>query len=269
MDIHTLYFVIGSFCLVMTLLLARRLVINRNRFMVTLVQTSAVLTLGCLAVAQRWLPVPYFFLFLAANMILSLRGFGERPVRMDYNLFLRAAEGLLRMPSQKKGGSSGEHSRKEMLVFARFLGSRWLVVNFRWSSSGLELALTPAQPWREVLLQFGIWARASRILLTREGRVRAKQSNADRDTLVRLGFEPDQSELRVEEAVEEAWAAFRQKQVAAAASALGEAPEEDLFVVAPGRSPMTRWHRRITIALTALMVIKMGLLWLKPVWMTG
>ena len=68
----------------------------------------------------------------------------KRPMRMDYSLFLRAAHGQLKISGEPDVALSANHfDRRALKSFARFLGARLLVSNFRWETNGLALRLPP------------------------------------------------------------------------------------------------------------------------------
>jgi len=175
----------------------------------------------------------------------------QQPMRMDYNLFLRGAEGLLKTDEtgiQEKRN----HTKKELLAFGRFLGTRWLASNHRWTEAGLELRLTPvnASLWR-MLRNFPAGSQGSRLLLQHDGKVAAKLGQRDRKILRRLQGEklPADNELEnaVSRAIESAWCKFRTGDFAAAERVIGQVPEADIFIKPRVRMVSTRVQRGMTI----------------------
>lgn len=187
--LRTFYLALAVFLLVLTVISARLLAINRNRYFVSLVVSPVVLLAGLLAIGLNWLPQSLITVFILAQSLLTMRGFGERPIRMDYNLFLRAAEGMLAAIPEHSSPTvrTTRRSKTELLAFARFLGSRWLVNNYRWIHRGLALRLPPVKSsaWG-ILEYFGGWSRGSRITLGDDGTVSAQLADRDRRALARL-----------------------------------------------------------------------------------
>src|SRR5439155_2888951 len=131
------------------------------------------------------LPVPMLMVIIFGQTLLTLPFFGHRPVRMDYNLFLRATEGLLKNLTAESPAAQGlaRHGKRELLAFARFLGSRWLVNNHRWVEDGLllRLPLTGSSPWwnwTDLAFNWS-WKRRSRIQLAWDGKASAQLCETD------------------------------------------------------------------------------------------
>ena len=87
---------------------------------------------------MSWMAVIVLFLFFT---LFSDR---SHPLRMDYNLFLRATQEML-PPADRlaQKESSLRFGRAELRAFARFLGERQLATNFRWGKDGLILFCPP------------------------------------------------------------------------------------------------------------------------------
>lgn len=135
-----------SFLVVMTGLSARSLAINRNPFQVGMVIYCGVLTLGMLALVVGWIPVSLSSLpMVLATMVFIFVLGKHRPVRMDYSLFLRATQRLLQTPASDAPIPREKFDRDALLAFARFLGFRWLAINYRWETHGLTLQLSPVK----------------------------------------------------------------------------------------------------------------------------
>ena len=75
--------------------MGRQLVINRSNWFVGMMLSSGMLSVGFLLAGLHWMPVSVFVLFCAAQGLVAMLVGGERPARLDYNLFLRGTEGLL------------------------------------------------------------------------------------------------------------------------------------------------------------------------------
>jgi hypothetical protein len=183
---------------------------------------------------------------------------------MDYNLFLRGAEGLLKADDvdiQEKNN----RTEKELLAFARFLGTRWLASNHRWTEDGLELRVTPANAsvWG-MLRNLPSWSQDSRLLLQPDGKVTAQLGQRDRKILRRLQGEKLPSDIELENvvsrAIESAWGRFRTGNLAAAERAIGQVPEADVFIKPRVRTVSTRVQRGIMIGCLLFVPISFVLL---------
>lgn len=261
---------VAVFFAALTLVGSRSLMIHRNPFQLAIFANCCVVTLSMLALGLEWLPSSFAMLPSVAGNAVLFVAFKWRPARMDYSLFLRARQGLLRSQSiAKPTQSAGSMSRADLMHFARFLGSRWLASWYRWDPQGILLRLPPVRPgfFRSLVVSmpFSINPRTSHVLLRKDGTVVAHCGEADaRD----LACSPPDAvldlpdlEREVAASVTRAWHAFRDGDAVAAARGLGEIPESDIFVVPPARSRFSRWTR---ISLGAHIVL--GLVFMFTVW---
>lgn len=253
----------------LTLVGSRSLMIQRNPFQLSMFTYCCVVTLCMLALGLEWLPSSFGMLPSVAGSAVIFVASKWSPARMDYSLFLRARQGLLRSQSVANPTRLAESmSRADLMHFARFLGSRWLASWHRWDPQGIMLRLPPVRPgfFRSmVLMNFSISPRTSHVLLRKDGTVVAHCGEGDAGELV--GVQPNavldlrQLEREVAESVTHAWRAFREGDAESAARGLGEIPESDIFVVPPARSPFQRW-RRIVLGVTSVLgLVLMFRLW--------
>ncbi|MHC1764755.1 MAG: sigma-70 family RNA polymerase sigma factor [Verrucomicrobiia bacterium] len=270
----------------LTLLSARSLAIARNPFQVSAFFYCVILTVGTAAVFSGWIPGSLGSLPLILATVLFAGAVKHRPARMDYSLFLRAAHGMVAPPANAAGcGPLGSPlDAGSLMQFARFLGSRYLVTNYRWQQGGLLLRLPPVrtQFLSAIASLFGpfVSRRHSRLLLGNDGTVTAHCCPKDAAALAQnrtsqsVGLGDSTSlarelETTVQGAVERAWSAFRDGRPAAAARALGEAPASEIFVVPPSRARSTRgfqvWAGATVLLMTGLMVLQ---IW-APTWLDG
>jgi hypothetical protein len=199
----------------------------------------------------------------------------QRPMRMDYNLFLRAAQGLLKFSGADELPPANRLNRRELLVFARFLGSRFLVCNFRWETGGLRLRLPPVANRfltnMAALFLPSISRNCSHILLGWDGTIRAQCGKADAQNLTALQTSgptnPQELESLVEASVVQAWREFRHGNFAAAERMVGDSPELEVFLVPPTRAKSMRWWRIFIGASVVLMMAAMMLRLLPSAWM--
>jgi hypothetical protein len=247
----TFYLILAGIGLVMLPFQIRRASINRSRYSIAVTVCSSVMFLSFLLVGLSWMPMGWCMMLIVLQSFVMVRDQTQQPMRMDYNLFLRGAEGLL------KADDSDIQERhpcteKELLAFARFLGTRWLAINHRWTEVGLELKLTPANAslWGMVR-NLPSWSKNSRLLLQTDGKVTAQLGQRDRKILQRLQGEklPSNMELEnvVSRAIESAWGRFRTGHLAAAERAIGQVREADVFIKPRMRTFSTRVQRGIII----------------------
>jgi RNA polymerase sigma factor (sigma-70 family) len=265
--------------LVLTLISARSLMIARNPFQVGMFFYCLVITLGISALALGWIPQSLAHLPILVATALLLVVFKKRPTRMDYSLFLRAAHGLLKVSRRPEDPSESdqEFGRESLLAFARLLGSRFLVINFRWERRGLRLRLPPVG--NRFLTNMGsvfmppVSQACSQLLLGWDGTVAAHCGKTDALNLAALKTsevdDPCELESLVRSAVGQAWQDHRAGNCAAAERALGQLPQSDIFVVAPERAKSTRWFQVFVGATVLLMLALMILQYWRPAWMEG
>ena len=174
--IKGLHLFLGTLVLGVTLVSARSLTISRNPWSLGMFAYCVVLTVG-IAASWGWLPQRLAQLPMLLGTVLFLIFLIKyRPVRMDYSLYLRAIEGMLQPPANPHPTPSASHlDRGDMLAFARFLGSRWLVNNFRWEAEGMALRLPPVKTSFLVnmasVFMLPMTQGFSRLLLKRDGTV--------------------------------------------------------------------------------------------------
>jgi RNA polymerase sigma factor (sigma-70 family) len=252
---------LAVFCALLVLLSARSLRIARSprhvAAFVYVVMLSVALwlrALGCIEQGVFWL-----LFYLAA--VLQLWILKDRPIRMDFSLILRAAQGMLRH-QESTGVSLPSFDRKSAMRFARFLGSRDLVANYAWTANGLLLRLAPVKA-RFLSNIVGclvptIHAGHSSVLLQTDGNVVAHCSQRDAADLAQFHRSVDVTELeaRVASAVGNAWRSHQEGELGRAGTQIGELPESEVFVVSPKRSKSLRYYQAF---LGVFIVIGLGL----------
>lgn len=255
----------------------RSLIINQSHFNVGMLGYSLVMTAGIIVKALNWLPQTLGILPMLAGSVLFLMFIKDRPRRMDYNLFLRASQGMMPpLTDGTKASPGAALSREALLSFARFLGERWLAVDFRWRPDGLLLFLPPvglsfvSNMVRVFLPMPGL---SSTLLLKWEGIALAGLSGADADKLVETNESAApvtlSREQQVSQAVTHAWQAFRGANVTLAERSLGELTEEEVFMVTPAKAKSTRWMQIYMGATIALMVMLLLVMILRPQWFSN
>lgn len=256
---------LGLFSLLMLAFQARGLVINRSWFKVGIFINSAIVTTAMLAVGMGWAPMWAFNIAMMVGALLLIPAMRDKPLRMDYNLFLRASQGMLGESVAEAAGpiTFGPQSRPELLAFARFLAERFLVLDFRWSEAGVQLCL-PSFKWLPVSQTWEVftfhWRNRSWIELGRDGAVSAHLGKRDEATMEALDkpatINIPELEAWVATTVAHAWRHFSLNQVAAAERMLGQLPEAEVFKQSPGR---IQTMRLALVTLIVLVVVSVGL----------
>lgn len=251
----------GVLVLVVTLPLTRILALNRSRFIVG--HFAGILTLGVGMIGKGFLgwPEPVFSLCFGGFFGWLAWAMRDLPMRMDYNLFLRQSQGMLPVGGGNTASdrSSVRVGSREMFAFARFLAERWLVADFRRRDAELALRLPPVRPTLLANLLPWYWRGASTVTLTPSGAIRARLGERAADEL-RAGPEPARElERDVAQALERAWAAFRDGDARACGRYLGEGRESQIFRVSPSR--VIRWRRGLLVFAAIIMSIATSIRW--------
>jgi RNA polymerase sigma-70 factor (ECF subfamily) len=271
-------FFLAGFCLITALISGRLLTICRNPYQVGMFVYCMIIAVGLSAQALGWIPTSLGSLPLLAATIVFFLFYKQRPMRMDYSLFLRAAQGLLK-PCRRADTlpPANPFDRRTLLAFARFLGSHFLVSNFRWGADGLLLRLPPVT--NRFLTNMAnvfsppITGNCSCILLRWDGAVIAHGGRNDLTDLSTLNaatpVEARDLEEVVAEILSQAWLEFREGNCSMAGKMLGNLPEADIFLVPPARSTSMRWWRMFISISIALMMLVIASKWWAPAWLSG
>ncbi len=176
----------------------------------------------------------------------------ERPLRQDYNLFLRQRTGLLTAVGTAVVPPPVPLTRDRLFAFARLLAAESLVSAYRRLHQGYCLKLHPVSP--VVFNWLGPWVRPkdSTLTLTTDGAIEARLGPDDARNLDRLQLRPagggtpdspDAANDQVRAAVGEALAAFLRGEPAEALRRLEHQPLGEIFAVDPARSAVVRLRR--------------------------
>ncbi len=275
-SVKAMFLASGGIMLLLAPFQVRLLTIQRNPFQIGMFAASLVMA-GCLCALGLGF-IPTTLLMLPATVfILSFAILAKyRPMRMDYNLHLRAAQGLLPPVSEDVPcGLANRFDRRSLLRFAAFLGSRYLAFDYLWDSRGLLLALPPAVRQLVVPLFASrkIDQRRSRLLLEWDGCVSSHCGEKDAAAISAMPaadhLEVLELETLVAGSVARAWREFRNGNYAAAEKSLGQVPESEIFVKPPGRALATRllqWFMVLTIS-PAIVLLAAHFVW--PAFLTG
>jgi hypothetical protein len=271
-----LHLFLATVCVLLTLISARSLTIARNPFHIGMFAYTVIITAGMAAIWLGWVPQRLAQLPMLLGTVLFMFMLKYRPVRMDYSLYLRASQGLLRPPANPNPAPpTGCLDRRQLLAFARFLGFRWLVNNFRWEPGGLALRLPPVKTSFVVnmtsVFMLPVTRSFSHILLKWDGTITARCSSRDERALA--GMRADQCARTqepgrlVEAAAGSAWREFRAGNLALAERTLGELPESEVFLVPPARARSMRWWRVFLGGTVLLMTAGLTVqLWIPTRW---
>lgn len=224
------------------------LMTQHNRFQSGMLIWYAMLTGGMVLNATNLVSAGTFTLIFIAAIVWLMWVIRKQPVRMDNSLFLRANLGMLEVPPADSSVDVpvAPMEKSDLMRFARFLGDRWLVNDYRWRPEGLLLRQKFVNPLcANKAGRFYFFRRdSSDFLLAWNGEVTARASEINEpapnnDVATRKA----RMESQVATAVRFAWQEFRSGNVPAADKALGEKPEKEIFVVPPIRAASTRWKQ--------------------------
>jgi RNA polymerase sigma-70 factor (ECF subfamily) len=277
------FLILGFFTLVVMGFAARHLEIDCSRFQIGVLLNGLFMSGVYLGIGLGWLPNDALFLAIALSSLFTIFTNCSRPPRMDYNLFLRATQGMLPPTDllvQKE--SSIRFDRAELRAFARFLGERQLAGNFGWGTDGLILYLPAVkspkyfvETWNSI---FPSVRNTTNITLGWDGSVAARCGKKDAADLEALrsnsASDPTSLQNQVAMAVSQAWRNFREGKIAFAERAIGQIPDTEIFAVPPIR---TRANRFMIILWGCLLIFflieqapffQLGLSGLEPVSVT-
>ena len=263
-------FILGLVCFALAGIAARQLQINR-KWSSILAPLLNNLAIGVFCWSIWWGRVPALAISLAAFFSSCLMMFSARSrlVRMDGNLFLRAAQGQL-PPVDAAGPKSpaSRFDRTRLRAFARFLGERELAINFRWGARGLTLYLPAVKTsWRAIWsVFFPLNGTNSTVMLGWDGSVTALCRKPDAVFLQALAGAPAADPATLEQpvaaAVAAAWRHFRAGNIPQAERFVGQIPDAEIFVVAPDRIRAYRWQRAVFLVLLTVSLSLWGADWL-------
>jgi RNA polymerase sigma factor (sigma-70 family) len=264
---YTAMSLVAGILLLLSLRMARRLMVVWNRYFASIVASNLMAGFFILAIGLGWMPMMWIGFFFIIQAVMQMAFYAERPLRTDYNLFLRAAERIL-PGGQAASGILPEQfqaTEADRFRFARFLGKRWLVSNFRRTNQDLLLQLTPVKAtfqsltWNIAYLVFR--RKSSRLVLRADGTSLATLDAADLKILNRIcqgvGLEPQTLEACVSAAVTLAWQQFRAGDLAAAERTVGQVPDSEVFIRPVKKSMSTQLQRAFVIGVAGFVAIQM------------
>ena len=154
--------------------------VNRSAFTIAVLIGTASMALGFFAIGLLGLPFAWFFVAMLIFNVGLWPGLKSMPARADYNLFLRAATAGLREP-RGQYDSLRSPSTDDLRAFARFLGERFLVVDYAVGRSGCVLYLPPVRNSMVACFLWPIarWNGASSITIAWDGTCHAQLASRD------------------------------------------------------------------------------------------
>lgn len=270
------YLILAGIGVLNSLVCWRQVVLNRSRFFRVTFWSASIFSFTFGLIGLQVLPAPSLTLLILVNALAIMSVHRERPIRMDYNIFLRAAEGMLDSAATRSDSANVKKlfSKPDLLAYGRFLGSRWMADGYRWTAQGLRLRLPPVRfsLWNAVGL-FNLFSPRSYLLLSYAGNVSPQLCRRDQKSL--LALHPhnlpnaDEMETQVASAVEAAWKNFHQGEFDQAERALGQLPEAELFVRPLANAGFPQWRTGILLVLLVLTLGLTGLRWFHPPWLEG
>lgn len=250
--------IIGLAFLLWWLGLSRWLRLSRTRYLAYELGGGAVIVAGSLGIGLLGLPAWTFLYFQSGFLILVGLSFYHKPSRLDYSLFLRAAQGML----PRLAGPMAERcfAGEELWRFARFLGNRGLAVDYRWSAEGIRLLLAPVRPTLVWPLRFPFyWRGYSFLTLGRDGRVEAVLGRIDETHLASLPQASPSLKRTLQQCVgtatRAALTAFLAGETGRAEELVGQLPEATIFRQPPRQSKAVRWGAAVVIGAGLLVAV--------------
>jgi len=235
---------------------ARTLRVNRSPFIMGMVLSNATFLL--VSVLIGFLHAP-FWIFFAAMLVLNIILYHTnktRPMRHDYNLFLRQAKGLLGTPDELSPEPAGI-THTEMRSFARFLGERFLVRDYSLDDFALVLRLPPVKAGMGQFL--GLTGSTSSLTIGFDGRCEAHLEKKDLRNLYKLAegeiLERHVLEKKVAAVAGSALRLFLDGRFDQARSLLEAETDENIFVKPTAQAKEHRWRGRIAIVAVVPMLI--------------
>lgn len=228
----------------------RLLRVNRSRFAIGQVITHLIFIAMVVAMAVFRAPVQvYFFGLLLINGIFFFT-VGSQSFRRDYSLFLRCEYGLLgqadKLPERRQ-----PTSKKELIAFVRFLGSRNLAIKYSFQKDRLIIFLPSVKSRFSMFL--GFTGTLSKLYLNQDGQCSASICNRDLRDLQMLKngriTAKNMLEVSVATVVEASLHAFLSGDTAEAERLVQAEPESAVFVNPRSNSTVFRAMSLVGIVL--------------------
>ncbi|MDB6154625.1 MAG: sigW 15 [Chthoniobacteraceae bacterium] len=232
---------------------------------ITAIARNAAINLECLALfylEEKTVAEAAAFLGLSETAFTTrlhrARTALRTQLRMDYSMFLRDAKGLLPASEPATGAS---YTATDLFRFAQFMGSRFLVFDWKTEHERLELRLTPVSSKPLGNLMPAFWHPFSTVTLCKNGRVETHLNQADQRRLMKLhGLTADRAaalDPLVSQAVASALRAYTGGDEKLAEANLGQEPNEVIYRIDPARAGGAMW-RTVFLVFTGFLMICQG-----------
>lgn len=263
-DPRTIYWFLIPFCLWGAYQYARALRVNSSPFTYGMLASMATFLVISILMGPFQGP---FWIFPAGLLPLNIvlyRTNKSRPNRHDYNLFLRHQLGLLKGISSPAAPPQEHLTSAQLKAFARFLGERFLVVDYTWRAGGIVLYLPPVTSGLAQL--GGLTVRGgSAVYVADDGRCTATIGKRDWRMLTQFcGNSPDMDgqEREVSGIVEQTLALFTEGRVEEAAAILQTQTDDEVLHMPTGNSLEHRLRGMMAIVAAVIMLVGFAMFYL-------
>ncbi|MCE5231611.1 sigma-70 family RNA polymerase sigma factor [bacterium] len=242
-----------------------RLRVNRSGFAYGQVLANSLFLLVSVLIGFFGAPVGLVFVVIFLMNLMLPRANRTAPRRHDYNLFLRAANGILGEPGSERP-SGRVATEPELRGFARFLGEQWLITDYALSGATLLLRL-PAVRMTVLNSLLGTFAGRSTVMIQSDGTCNATMSPTDAkllSTLLKHPIDIRALEDGVGRVIKNAFAFFLNGQHTEARKLLSTLEDEAIFVTDFSKTKAYRLQHRI--ALIASLALLIGFSFLPGIW---
>jgi RNA polymerase sigma-70 factor (ECF subfamily) len=253
------YQLLVPYCAWLTYRMGRALRVNRSPFifgqLLFLVMLLVVSILIGFFHAPFWI---FFAAMLPLNIILYFTN-KSRPARHDYNLFLREANGLLGTANEEVTPNRS-FTTTELRAFARFLGERFLIKDYKLRDEGILFYLPPVKPGAGQYL--GLLDSNSTIRIGSDGLTDAHLGLKDQKDIKAVSeamlMSPDELEERVAAVVSGAIRLFLQNRAPEAELLLQSERDSEIFTKPIGNASEHR-VRGIAAIIAAIFLLAFSL----------
>lgn len=254
---------LALFCLWGTYSAARMLRVNRSPFAIGMVLANAAFLLTFVLIGFFHAPFWTFFAMMLPLNVVLYHTNKSRPMRHDYNLFLRQTEGLfgaLTLAPEKPE----RLTRTQLCSFIRFLGARFLVRDYRFDDTGVTLFLPSVKAGIEQFLSYTSANSSMRVNF--DGLIDAHLGAKDLRSLHSLAdgamLQKEVLEQEVAKVVDHALAFFLVGQPERTEAVLQAETEDQIFRTSTAKSREHRIRGGLAIV-TAVVLLLIFNLWIR------
>jgi RNA polymerase sigma factor (sigma-70 family) len=248
---QTLFQLLSIYCCFGVFTSLRQLKVNRSSFMVGQVCTMFLFLFSSIAIGFLAAPVVLVFVVILVMNIMLLFTNQKAPRRMDYNLFLRHARGLLGSLSEEPPVIHEPITQPQFRAFAQFLGEQWLIRDYKIRRQGLLLKLTPVGNTLRSMLSSGFWTPSSLVTIQPNGECTSALHPADAKAINQTQSQPlvpADAQNHLDRALQQAIACFLHGDTGKARSILSSTADKDIFKEEYRKSKSYRLQFAVVIA---------------------